>query len=38
MGEVAQEAGAHVVVSGCVSVVQVGDPVLAGMGGAAQVE
>ncbi|WP_238426854.1 hypothetical protein [Streptomyces adustus] len=38
VGEVAQEAGAHIVVSGCVGVVQTGDPVLAGVGVAAQVE
>jgi hypothetical protein len=38
VGEVAQEADAHVVVPGCVGVVQAGDPVLAGLGVAAQVE
>ncbi|MER5904931.1 hypothetical protein ABT150_33400 [Streptomyces mirabilis] len=37
VGEVAQEAGAHVVVPGRVGVVQAGDPVLAGVGVAAQV-
>ncbi|MEU2284303.1 hypothetical protein ABZ614_20580 [Streptomyces sp. NPDC013178] len=38
VGEVAQEAGTHVVVPGGVGVVQAGDPVLAGVGVAAQVE
>lgn len=38
VGEVAQEAGAHVVVPGRVGVVQAGDPVLAGVSMAAQVE
>ncbi|MFJ3780062.1 hypothetical protein ACIPX0_51240 [Streptomyces sp. NPDC090075] len=38
VGEVAQEAGAHVVVSGGAGAVQAGDPVLAGVGVAALVE
>ncbi|MER8012599.1 hypothetical protein [Streptomyces sp. NPDC094149] len=38
VGEVAQEAGAHVVVACGVGVVQSGDPVLAGDGVAAEVE
>ena len=38
VGEVAQEAGAHVVVPGGVGVVQAGGPVPAGVGVAAQVE
>ncbi|WP_246111657.1 hypothetical protein [Streptomyces hawaiiensis] len=38
VGEVAEEAGAHVVVSCSVGVVQTGDPVLGGVGVSAQIK